>query len=467
MNQKKLGLPAMIAFAGPGLASTLLVAPIFSFIASYYALNTAVTFAQVGTVFLVARIFDAVTDPAIGVLSDRTKTRFGARVPWMAGGILLAIPTAYFLFLPPSSAGMLYFFITSNLVMLGWTMMTIPHNAWAVELTSDYDTRSQLFGVKNMIGSVGGMSFFLLPLLMFPLTGTTEITSDTMVGLLILLAVFAPLSLFLAVKFTPHVKHPVKGAHGFREFVGDAFKAISGNGPLKYFVLITFLAGAASGMGTALFYIYAQDYMGLGEYFFLIAMVPGITGILSVPVWLWIAAKTDKHRPWGFSLIAGAIFGLTILTLQPGPESFYPLLAILSVVGVLGGVGVALPSAVLGDVADYELLKSSTPSAGNYFSILSFLSKFNAAIGNGAAFFVLAGLGYVTPDQAAEGASTAGNHVIMIPFVLIPMALNITAGILVLRFPITRAKQAIIAKRLAQRQARMPASELVTEGGPV
>ncbi len=445
----------MLAFAAPCLGSTLLIAPVFSFLPSYYALHTAATLAQIGAVFLFARILDAIVDPIVGILSDRTRTRFGARIPWMAAGVALSIPAAYFLFSPPAHATAIYFLFASTAVMLGWSMMTIPHDAWAVELTSDYNTRSKLFGIKNALGALGGMGFYLLPAVMAPFTGTTEINAKTMFGLFALVAVIAPLALLTAALFSPRPPEPIAGGRGLGTFLKEAIQALLGNRPLQHFVLITFVAGTASGMSSALFFLYVQDYMQLGASFYILALIPGIVGIISVPAWLWLAQRFDKQRAWGVSILLGALTGLGMAVLQPGPASLTPLLLIMVAVGVLSGVSVALPASVLADVADYEYLKSRAQSAGKYFALLSLMSKVNAAIGTALAFWIASLLGY-TP-----GAAGGGQQALLVPFALLPSLLAFIAGALILAFPITRARQRIISRRLEQlrdRAARIAAA---------
>ena len=160
---KRLSVWSLLAFSSPGIPATLLIAPVFGILPSYYALHTKVTLAEVGAAFLLARIIDAIIDPLVGTLSDRTNSRLGARLPWMIVGAILAIPSAYFFFMPPVNAGALYFFFASFLTMAAWSLLAIPHGAWAAELSDDYDERSRIFSYKQVLATIGGYSLFFIP----------------------------------------------------------------------------------------------------------------------------------------------------------------------------------------------------------------------------------------------------------------------------------------------------------------
>lgn len=439
----------LIAFGSPSVAATLLIAPVFGILPSYYALHTKVTLAEIGTAFLIARIIDALIDPVVGVLSDRTSSRLGPRLPWMIGGAVITMPALYFLFLPPADADVMYFFIWSFAVMFGWTLLTIPHGAWAAELTDDYDERSRVFGVRNVLASVGGFAFFLLPPALEPLTGSTEITVETMWALVILLWIVTPLTLIWAAMRAP--LHSLKTSQSMLlpSSLMAVIRSISGNGPFLRFVCITTFAGVATGMNTALTFLYIQDYLKLGAYFWIFGIIAPLAGIASTPLWLWLSRRFSKHSVWSVGLLLGGLAGLPTLFLVPGEQSLYPLIAITLVVFTLHGVIIALPPAILADIADYQAWRQNTNATGNYFSLLVFLSKVTTAVGASFALLLSDVLGY------APNASNATNVVaLLIPLIVIPTLMYVYASAKIWTFPLDRHRQSVISRRLAQRQAR-------------
>ncbi|MEJ1968272.1 MAG: MFS transporter [Rhizomicrobium sp.] len=448
---KRLSVWSLLAFSSPAIPATLLIAPVFGVLPSYYTLHTRVTLAEVGAAFLIARIIDALIDPLVGILSDRTRTAWGARLPWMVAGAVLALPSAWFFFLPPKDAGGLYFFIASFMTMAAWTLLTIPHGAWAAELTDDYDERSRIFGVRNVLASVGAFGFFLLPPLLAPFTHTTEIDGATMLALVVALFVLMPATLAWAAAKAPARGAPLEQVGQAPASLMSVLRSVGGNRPFLCYVAVTVLAGVAAGMSTGLGFLYTQDYLGLGAGFFLLGIIPAVAGIAATPLWLWAARLMDKHKAWAVGLWLGSLVGLPVLFLTPGPQSLIPLLAIATVGGVMQSVGMALPSSILADVADYEAWKQNTKAAGNYFALLTLLSKITTAVGSSLALLLSGVLGYIPRAQGGSGHIAA----LLVPFVIVPTILNVLAGALVYGFPLDRKRHTLIMNRLARREAHL------------
>ena len=128
--------------------------PAIVFIPRYYASEVGVSLAMIGTILLVVRWLDVLTDPLMGFISDRTRSRFGRRRPW----VLLAAPvlmlSIYRLYMPPEGADGWYMFIWSVVMSVGTTMMLIPYYAWGAELSPDYNERSRITGLAGRFRSV-------------------------------------------------------------------------------------------------------------------------------------------------------------------------------------------------------------------------------------------------------------------------------------------------------------------------
>lgn len=445
MNSPRMRLPGLLAFAGIGFPATLLAAPIFSVLPSFYVLHTKADLASIGSMLLVARIIDAVFDPVLGILSDRTRSRFGPRLPWIVAGVAVALPAAWFLFLPPPGATALYFFAASTTAFIGWTMISIPHNAWAAELSDDYDQRSRIFGVKNVVATIGGFSFFLIPPALAPFIGTTEITSKTLQCVIGLIYVTMAIALFALVKSAPVRPADTKPVHRGVD-LAPILRSVTQNKPLLMFIAVTVLVGVSTGMSTALAYLYMKQ-MGLEPWFFLTAIFGAVASVLSVPLWTLITARWGKHRPWAASIILSGLAGLAVFFLAPGKAALAPLLGLFLATGLLAGVSVAIPSSMLADIADYERLRSGENAVGNYFALLVLLSKFNAAIGGAAGFWVAQALGY---KPGLPGLPIG----LLVAFAAAPASMSIAAGLILLRYPIDRRRQAVISRRLVKRAAQ-------------
>jgi Na+/melibiose symporter-like transporter len=271
-----------------------------------------------------------------------------------------------------------------------------------------------------------------------------------MLAFVILFSILMPLSLVWAA-----AKAPLHGSEAERVAapplsLGAVLRSVVGNKPFLIFFAITTIAGIATGMSTGLTFLYVQDYLKLGNYFFVLGILPAAAAILSTPFWLWLSRHLDKSRAWGVGLLLSAVLGLPILLFAPGIASLGPLLAVVGITSAMQGVTIALPPSVLADIADYEAWKQNTKAAGNYFSILVLLSKVTTAVGSSAALALSGALGYVPRAQGGTGHVMA----LLIALVVVPTLLTACAAILAFRFPLNRRRLAIIARRLRQREER-------------
>ena len=126
----------------PEYAVYLASIPVGLYLPLVYSKDLGLSLTEIGLVLMLARISDVITDPLIGALSDRTKSRFGKRKPWIAAGTVLMMLSAFQLFNPEALNQMpitkWYLLGWSILLWLGWTMVNIPYYAWGAELSDDY-----------------------------------------------------------------------------------------------------------------------------------------------------------------------------------------------------------------------------------------------------------------------------------------------------------------------------------------
>jgi Na+/melibiose symporter-like transporter len=134
-STSRLPTPLLIVFGLVNLPLSMLMSPTAAVLPNFYLDHSAVTLAGLATATFVARLFDGLTDPAIGYLSDRS----GRRKPWMIAGAAVVAAGAWFLYNPAPDAGLGHLLVWYLAVTLGWTMVEIPHTAMAAELSRDYN----------------------------------------------------------------------------------------------------------------------------------------------------------------------------------------------------------------------------------------------------------------------------------------------------------------------------------------
>ena len=127
--------------------------PIAIWLPAFYAGELGLSLAAVGTMIMLARLTDVVTDPVIGFFSDRSKSRFGRRKPFMVGGLPFLVLGVVMLFIPRQlgieTIGQIHLVFWISFMFLGSTLVYIPYYAWGAELSSDYNERSRITAVRS------------------------------------------------------------------------------------------------------------------------------------------------------------------------------------------------------------------------------------------------------------------------------------------------------------------------------
>ncbi|MBM4223496.1 MAG: MFS transporter, partial [Gammaproteobacteria bacterium] len=127
----KLTTGQLLAYAAPTVALQAMLVPLYNFLPPvYYSAEVGMVALTVATLFAVGRFWEAIIDPLVGALSDRTKSRFGRRRIWMLAGAPIALVSAWFLVLPPSGASPQYLLFWLVMFYAGWTMVYVPHQTW-------------------------------------------------------------------------------------------------------------------------------------------------------------------------------------------------------------------------------------------------------------------------------------------------------------------------------------------------
>lgn len=440
----RLSVRTLLVFSLPALPIAMMHIPVGAIIPGFYAKHTTVTLTAIGVIFLVSRIFDAVIDPAIGYLSDRTTSRFGKRKPWVAAGAAIAVVAIYVLFTPPPSAGPAYLLAASMALYLGWTVLEIPYRAWSGELTRHYADRSRISVYIAVMGSLGAIVFMGVSLL--PVFKDSEIGPDTLKAMAIVVMVLLPSLVALTLARIPEGRFVASTRSSALAAIGS----LGRNGPMQNFSAAFIFGGLASGVFTAVFFIYVDSYLGIGGKFTTVYVANAFANVVAMPLWNWIIRRVGQHRALALSWLSMGMLQLLVLLVRPGAGAFLPMLAFALAYGVGEAATKAAPYALVGDVVDYEILRSGVNRAGSYFAFLTLVAKLNFAIGGGVAFLLLGLVGYRVGHANGAG-QTAGFLAI---FVGLPIILYLLAAAVVWRFPLDERRQEVIRRRIEQRAAR-------------
>ncbi len=440
----RLPTKILAAYALPALPAAMLGLPLLIFLPTYYVQATPLTLTAIGTVLLLARLWDVAIDPAIGFLSDRTRTRFGRRKPWMLAALPLVLAGSFMLFDPPADAGTPYLLVWLLVVYLGWSMVQIPHQAWGAELSVNYAERSRIAAWRESLTVVGVAIAASLPVLSVQLGfvhpgGSAEGTALQFLAWSC--ALLLPLAAIALVRFVPEPA-PVAGQIGFS--FKDGWRLLAVNRPFQRLVIAYLANGVANALPATLFLLFAGDVLGAGEQAGAFLLLYFLSAIASVPLWLRAAKLWGKHRSWCFSMLAACGVFAFVPFLSSGDQAAF--LAICLLTGLCFGADLALPASMQADVVDVDTLGGGGQRTGLYFAIWSVATKLALALAPAFAFPLLDAANFVH-----GGTGTEGHFALGVLYAWVPVAFKLVAAALIWNFPLDARAQAALRQRIAER----------------
>ena len=358
--------------------------------------------ATIGFVLLLARVWDAVTDPAAGWLSDRTQTSIGRRRPWLLGSALPFGVSVVMLWSPPASleGTMLTVWVAAAVLLFytAYTTFRVPHIALGAELSRGYHDRTRVFGIMQAVESVGMLSAAGI-LLLLERSEDPRAYAQT---LSIVMGSFACAVMLLAGwKVRERAEHLGRGGKS----PWRSFRDVLVNPHARTLIGVFFLEQLGF---TSLVVLlpYLSDYL---------VQTPGSTAIylfgavgallLSIPLWLALSRRFGKKRIWLVSLAGKAVlFGIFTFL---GPGDFVPMLAISIGVGMLNGCGAVVGPSLKADVVDWDEAESGERKEGSYFAAWNFVQKGAAGIAVWVVGVMLAFTGFV-PNVVQSDSTIAG-----------------------------------------------------------
>jgi glycoside/pentoside/hexuronide:cation symporter, GPH family len=438
-------LSRLLAYAAPALPLAMLTLPVYIVLPSFYA--GAVGLGTVGAVLLLARLWDGVTDPLIGWLSDRTRTRFGRRRPWIVAGLPLTLVSVWQLLMPPVDVGAGHLLVWSMALYLGWTLMIVPMSAWGAELSGDYDQRTRVAGARETAVVLGTMVALALPVALG--AGGAGQEGETLRIIAIATVILLPTAVVYQMIAVPEPAAPRGPPAGTR----GGWRVLWGNKPFRRLLAAYLLNGFANGLPATLFLLFVAQVLGAGPEAGALLFVYFVCGVASVPVWVRVSARWGKHRTWSVAMIACSVAFATVPFLGPGDVWGFAAMCVAT--GLMLGADLVLPSSMQADVVDLDTLRTGEQRTGLYFALWSLATKLATALSVGIAFPILEAAGFRADGPNPDGALTA----LVVLYAMVPIACKLAAVALLWTYPIDAARQARLRRLVERRLARStPAS---------
>jgi glycoside/pentoside/hexuronide:cation symporter, GPH family len=457
---KKLSWLQKSAYAAPAFALAVVGIPVYVYIPKFYTDVIGVHVSALGLILLIVRLFDAVTDPAIGLISDRIRTPFGRRRPFIAVGALLTGIAILLLFNPPHldpDAATVWFMVLIFLLFLFWTVIIVPYESLGPELTFDYNERTTLFGMRDGALIAGTLIAAVSPAAIKAWVSLPEGGQGERDVFFILSVIYVPLIVTSAFWCVWTFKERSVKMAVQRDNIFKQLSSSLRNRPFRI-LLISYTISAIGNNLPATLILYYVEYVLHSSRADLFLLLYFVTGIVFLPLWVAGARKFEKKSMWLSSMTVntGAFSGVYFL--GPGDEMWYGILVFLSGIGF--GATLAIPSAIQADVIDYDELISGQRREGLYIGLWSVAKKMAAAFGVGVGLALLGVSGYVPNMKQPESVVFS----LRMLYALVPCICNAVAIVIAFAYPISGFLHREIRDAISRRNAGEPVFDPLAPG---
>jgi glycoside/pentoside/hexuronide:cation symporter, GPH family len=436
-----------VIYGLPFLVHNIALTPLVTFVPALYSSpEHGLPMAMVGTILLISRLTDVITDPIVGELSDRTRTRWGRRKPWILAGLPLLMLSVMMVFAPPTKVTPMYAIIWLSLIYLAFTLVDLPYKAWGAELSQTYLGRNKIAAWREGFGMVSGL--LALGIILVATRGFGLSTPDTMFYMGAIFVSAMPILFGAALWKVPDgpIINNTRAHVPWREGLAAVW---ANKAYVRLMIAVLFLIGGAI-IGASLHLIVMERVFNIRPLFAIILLGEGILGLLSVPFWMWLSKRFGKHRAMAIATGWLALWCLPIPFL--GPNDGYWYAAIIVIRGFQGGAGAILIPSMVADTVDVDTLKTGQSRAGIYYAWTGAIAK----LGIGLGAFVGTSLPSLFGFENANLTNTASaQFALLVTYAWVPMIIMLGATPFFWHYPLTEKMQRETRKKIddAQREA--------------
>jgi glycoside/pentoside/hexuronide:cation symporter, GPH family len=461
----------------------------------------------VGFLVMASRIFDGITDPIIGFWSDRLRTRWGRRKPFIILGTPIYMIGVWLLWVPPfefsevSFLGMTFnngypwLLVTLILFYLGATIKDVPYSAWGAELSSNYNERTLVMSWREVFSVGGSLIGALTPAIIF-FWGYDK-PSDAVYFLSLFIVILTPIYVINAVWFVP--ENEVVETRAERIPLKESIKVAWSNEPYRKLIIIFLFATIGSAMTNTLSFFFVKHVLLAGDLYGFYLAPYFISQIVAIPLWFALSRRIGKHRATMVAIGWYAVWSCFIpiiawmdashfasfeaahlLAFLPDESyasamayfegiptgKFVFFIAVMCLKGSAIGALSALPYAMAADVIDLDTARTGKKQGGAYFSIWTMTRKLAYALGLfvGANAAVL--IGFNSLADPANTTNTAGTLLgLAILYSMVPALFKFVAMPLLWNYELTEDRLAEIQKEIAASEAALELAEIEADPG--
>jgi GPH family glycoside/pentoside/hexuronide:cation symporter len=398
-----------------------------------------------GLIYGIGMLWDAVTDPFMGYVAERTRTKWGVYRPYLLfGNVPLALSFVLLFWVPPFEGAMLFSFLllTNLLHRTCFTIVSVPFSSLTPRITSDSQERTNLTGFR-MLGAQTGTN--LMALLAFPIIFWVG-GEDESSGFLVLGAIAGITALAIHAVTFMTVKEPENdlGIERVGGSLAEAAQAVAKNGPFWLVFSATLIVGITTiFFGNNLIY-YTKYALNLHEYQGTILFTSGIIAFLSIPIWWAISNRIGKKLTW---LISSSITLIALVSFYLYPISqLNELLVLVGFIGFGSGAGGILFWSMLPDTIEYGEVHTGVRSESSLYGFMTFAQKGSIAFAIIILGLVLDAIGFQANEIQTE-STIADMKAIM---TLIPIVGIASSLVIIYFYPIDAKMHKELLKQLKE-----------------
>lgn len=400
--------------------------------------------ALAGTVILISKFYDSITDPFEGVLSDRTRTKMGRRRPYLLVGIPLIFISFFALFYPISwekeSARFAFVILTYLFFSTVVSIVMLNYNALQSELTLDYDERTSLSSVRIFFSTFASILCALIPL------EVVKMVPDIRQGW-IMMGIFFGLFFalpFLATFFSAQEREDFQKPprpFNFKEVIIEPFK----NRTFVLAMLLYVFAFLAIDILSSILIYFMKYYIGRGMEANYVAGTLLVTQVVSVPFFAWLSKRTTKRFAFLVACGGWAVVMLASFLLGPANPNFVVYLFAMFTGLATGGI-VVISYAIFPDIPDVDELQSGERREGMFSSLRTLIRKISSAFALFLVGNLLSVAGYIAPlETIVDGVTTlvdqpqSDTFILALRFIfgILPILMVILAAVFAYKYPLS------------------------------
>ena len=425
---ERLTLKTRIGYGIGDIAVCLYWSGVGLYLLYFYTDVVGISGSLAGLIYFIGMAWDAATDPFMGYMAERTRTKWGVYRPYLLfGNIPLALSFVLLFWVPPLEGSSLFFFLLfANLLhRTCFTLVSVPFSSLTPRITSDSQERTNLTGFR-MLGAQTGTN--LMALLAFPIIFWVGGEDESM-GFIVLASIAGITAILIHSITFITVKEPDndQGIERVGGSLADAARAIGKNKPFWLVFSATLIVGITTiFFGNNLIY-YTKYALDLHEHQGTILFTSGIVAFLSIPIWWIISNRLGKKITW---LISSTItLSSLILFYFYDIKTLNELLFLVAFIGFGSGAGGILFWSMLPDTIEYGEVHTGVRSESSLYGFMTFAQKGSIAIAVLILGWVLDAIGY----QANQAMSLTTIDNMKIIMTLIPI-LGISCSLIIIYF---------------------------------